>query len=155
MKFLLYRYRCGDCGVWFEHHEIAPSAYGEFLLRNDINNSERYLNGICDSTYEEVDEILRSETRIKALNDLDRAEILQLVFGIACDPDSNGARFDMERKPRCSHCGSRNIDYWEATEPPRYIDLEIPQVTHIKWDGLTRDEKFRAVSDELDRLKIF
>lgn len=154
MNYLVYRFQCRGCQHWFEHHQMSPSAYGEFLLRSETRRSERYLNGITDPVYQEVDDLLRFETRVRNRSDRERSEVLQSVFGVACDPDTDGDLFQMNLFPRCPDCGADDVETWEATEPPRVVDLEIPPVTHAAWNALSRAGKIEVLNGALDQRGI-
>jgi hypothetical protein len=151
MKFLIYRFQCGSCRHWFEHHQMTPVVYGEFLMRSETRRTERYLNAITDPVYEEVDRLLRFETRVGSRSERERAEILQSLFGVACDPDEDGGLFQMNLLPRCPDCGAEEIADYASTEPPRIVDLEIPHVTHDQWNALNQAEKLRVLENELQQ----
>lgn len=149
MNFLIYRYQCGSCQCWFEHYEMTPVVYGEFLMRSETRRAERYLNGLTDPVYEEVARLLRLETSVGSRSEMEQSDLLQTIFGVACDPDVDGGLFQMNLLPRCPDCGSEEIIHYVAAEPPRIVDLEIPHVTHHRWNALNQAEKLLVLENEL------
>lgn len=154
MRLLRYRYKCKDCHQWFEHHDIGPYTYGEFLLRSGGNGEERYLNGLTDPVFQEVELLLSSENGLKDSNALERADILHSAFGVACDPSSDGSLFQIGKQPCCPHCGSCKIEYWELIEPPQMVEKKILHVTHDAWNALSYLEKERALRNKLDEIGV-
>jgi len=139
MKLLNFNYVCKQCQHQFTAPEIDPTAYGEFLLRSP-SGEEVYLNAIEDDVYQEVDELLK-ELCGGGIGSVKRADLQRKVFGLSCDPDSKGFTYSMIQKPICPSCGSSQMSYWEATDPPEYIVRELKVATHIRWNRLSKEEK--------------
>jgi len=148
MKFHLFKYTCKNCGCQFKAPEIGFDAYGEFLLRSSSGETV-YINAMSDSTYQEVDQLMKKLPVNQGVSAVKLAEILRKIFGIACDIDSKGQLFSINTKPKCPSCGSNEMSYWEATEPPEYVDKEFPNVTHDKWQSMTDNEKLKLLSDSI------
>ena len=153
MKLQIFRYRCAACRKWFEAPEIREYAYGEFLLRS--NSGEiRYLNAILDGVFSEVDSLISLDSRVITFDKFRRAELLHDIFGLACDPDSTGGIFRICRNPRCPACELDSVAEWESTEPPRYIDIDVPEVSHLEWEELNDDEKNARIRRALNSLLL-
>ncbi|MDM5179209.1 hypothetical protein PO883_18595 [Massilia sp. DJPM01] len=147
MKLQLVNYTCGACQHQFDAPEIPGSDYGTFLLRTEANDELRYVDGIADPTFDEVDHLLQEEPAVAALPARKRTALLWAVYGpLACDPDSQGQAFHIGLKPRCPSCRTGTVTYWEFTEPARFIDIDVRPVSHAAWNGLTADEKQQRVA---------
>ena len=149
MRLQVYRYKCGACGDWFEAPEIGELAYGEFLLRSHAGEV-RYLNANLDKVFTEVDDLLGSDPRLCSFDQFQRADVLNEVFGVACDPDSTGGLFRVAAKPLCPKCNQCNISEWESTEPPCYVDVDVIEVAHSRWESLSEGEKQNRIREALD-----
>ena len=128
---------------------IRELAYGEFLLRSESGEA-RHLNANLDSTFTEVDQLIGNDSRASTLDQFKRADLLNDVFGVACDKDQHGNEFRIGLKALCTHCNRRNVIEWESVEPPKYIELDIASVTHETWSSFTVEEKQARVSAALD-----
>jgi hypothetical protein len=152
VKLHLFKYRCKHCHSTFKAPTILSSAYGEFLLRSEGRRTEAYLNAITDPVYREVDALVKAHSKVARMRSSEAADVLQKIFGVACDPDSDGTEFRIDRLPRCSSCGGEP-DYWEATESPEIVENELRPVTHERWNRMSAQEKGlvvdRAVTNRL------
>ncbi len=149
MRLQIYRFICGTCRKWFDSPQIGEIVYGEFLLRSESGET-RFLNAIDDRVFEEVDQILLDDYRVRSLDNFKRSDLLNEVIGIACDPDRTGNVFRIGKPTQCVHCGSGNIIGCESVEPVRCIEMEIPPVTHEKWNHLSNDEKRKQLSSSIN-----
>lgn len=148
MKFLLFKYTCKQCGTTYKAPELGPDSYGEFLMRSRSGETV-YLNAIADPIYTEVDGLLKKISSVAGLSSVERANIQRKVFGEACDTDSHGNRYSIAIRPKCESCGCCVPSYWEATEPPEYVDLEFSSVTHKEWFSLSEHEKVRRLENAI------
>lgn len=144
MRLQLFTYHCGACGRWFQAPEVGELAYGEFLLRSP-SGEMRCLNANLDDVFTEVEALLANDPQVRSLDAFRRADILNDVFGVACDPDSQGNEFRIGARQPCSHCGEHEIAEWESVEPPAYVDVNVPPVTHFRWQKLSQDEKLKRI----------
>ncbi|WDI42663.1 hypothetical protein [Bremerella sp. P1] len=114
----------------------------------------RYLNANLDPTFTEVDRLIGNDPRAESLDQFKRADVLNNVFGVACDKDSKGHDFHIGLKARCTHCKQRKIIVWESIEPPKYVEKEVPHVTHETWSALKESEKQSLISTALDKSSL-
>ena len=149
IRLQLYKYRCNHNQHEYEATAMPSFSHGKFLLRSEGRRSEAYLNAIEDPVYEEVDRILKKSPKTKGKDDIQLAAILRSVFSIACDPDIDGTFFKIGLPPRCPTCGSDEASYWEAFDPPKFLEKDIPHVTHKKWNTLSEKEKEDLVSSSI------
>lgn len=148
MRLHIFKFTCGNCGCEFKSPKMSFDTYGEFLLRSK-GGELAYLNAISDPVYQEVDDLLNQLPELQGKSALMLSEFLRKVFGVACDSDTQGNSFSIGGDPVCPSCGDRNISYWEATEPPEYLEQEWPPVTHVKWSSLSDSEKLNLLANEL------
>ncbi len=140
MKLHLYKYNCEQCGNKFKAPEISFDSYGEFLLRNS-SGEIKYVNAILDPVYDEVSTILKLMSTNQGKSEIELAEIQRMVFGASCDVNKGESEYRLNAKPVCPTCRSQEMSYWEATEPPEYIEQELNTVTHNKWNSLSAIDK--------------
>ncbi len=153
MKLQLVKFKCAKCAEIFKAPEIAFDSYGEFLLRSVVDAEEAYVNAIEDETYQEVNSMLKANARMAGKKPNTLAEMLRKTYGaIACDPDSAGQPFQIGRFPKCPSCDSQEMEYWEATEPPEFVEKEVRSVTHANWGLLSHAEKETKVDEVLSSM---
>ena len=116
MSLILYSFQCAGCSTVF----LAPGVsgdYGEFVMRSLRTRQPAYLNAIHDSVYSEVDELLEELGAYQGKKLLQRAEILQGIFGLACDSARDGSELRIGIMPRCPACSSDKMASWSPAEP--------------------------------------
>lgn len=145
MKWHLFRYTCLPYGHRFMAPELPAADYGTLLMRGESTREERLLKALEDPVYSEVDELLADRTMAGSMKPLARSRVLQAVFGVACDPDAGGGRFQIGLRPCCPVCGSCEMADWEATEPPEFVEKSAPDVTHHEWQALSAAERTTRV----------
>lgn len=155
MKLSLFDVVCAGCELTFKAPDIAPNAYGEFLLRSDGAGEARYLNALQDRTYVEVEALLRAEARVVALAPVRRAKLLQDVFGpVACDPDASGAPLRIGVNAGCPACGSQQRRSWDASSPLEFVEVDVPVVSHEEWSRLSVAQKSARVREATANILI-
>jgi len=153
MKMQLIKFKCGKCGSQFKAPDLGFNSYGEFLLRSIGNADEAYLNAMEDRAYQEVNALLKVSSKVSGKRPNEIAEILRKWFGlIACDPDRAGRPFQIGAFPKCTSCGSQEMDYWEATDPAEFVEKSLRPITHASWAALSDDEKEARVDSVLSQL---
>ncbi len=142
MKIRLHilKYTCGNCSRIYDVPSVLQNVYGEFLLRS-AQGREAYVFATDDDVFKYVSNFFRQYTITAKMHSLQRAKHVQAAFSITCDPDMDGSLFKIDRVPQCPYCGTAKPLYWEATEPPEFIEKDINLVTHKKWAHLTPFEK--------------
>ena len=141
MKLGIAKFTCGKCGNIFEAPQLSPEVYGDFLLRSE-NNFLAFVDAIEDQTFEEADSLVNANPHRRRLSEIERAKILHKIFGeLTCDPDPKGAAFVIGMPPTCPACGAQEIAAWDFKDPPESVDVEVPSVTHTRWNSLTPEEK--------------
>ncbi|MBZ9610920.1 hypothetical protein [Rheinheimera maricola] len=146
MKLQLFKFKCGQCGCQFKAPQIGSDSYGEFILRSVGNADEAYLDAMEDNTYQEVNSLLKSNLKMISKKPNELASILRKAYGvIACDLDKAGKPFFIGCFPKCPSCNMQEVEYWEATEPPEFIEKTICPVTHVAWSSLSDLEKQEKV----------
>lgn len=151
MKLQLFKYTCGRCGHSFEAPELPGNQYGLFLMRSEGKDTLALVNALDDTVFEEVDRLLSAIPGIEAKSDAERAMVLHAIFGICYDPDEDGSLFGIGTFPACSECSSREIAYWQASDPPIFVELSLPSVTHDKWKSLNTKSRLNLLREEMTR----
>lgn len=142
MKLVLYEYVYPlDCKITAP--EVLEYSYGEFLLRKRNSSGIRYLNALEDDVYHEVSEIIKEffpDVKFES------SDLLQIVFGpVACDPDIDGRPFEMNLWPHCENYNATEPVSWQMTDPPVFVDIEVPLVKHDLWNCLSPQGKRNRV----------
>jgi hypothetical protein len=151
MKLILTHYVCSKCSNEFDAPELPSGSYGDFLLRSAVGEIA-YLNGIEDPTYEEVSRLLARDPSAAILGPFERAGALQKVYGkVACDAGPSGAPFHIGANPKCPRCHCQEMASWMEKEPPEFVDLDVPIVTHEQWNLLSEHEKIERVRLATDK----
>lgn len=151
MKLQLVKYTCGSCGSVFDAPALTEGAYGEFLLWSREGRM-RYLNAFVDPTLKEVDNLLRDCKALEGSSPLERSKFLHRLYGrVACDPDVQGAPFDIDAYPPCPSCHSSKVISWEFKDPPEFVDVDVPIVTHHIWSSLLDGQKEELLCTELGK----
>jgi hypothetical protein len=151
MKLHLFEYECRPENRRFTAPEIV-GGYGVFLLRSEAEGHEAYVEALSDDAFAEAGRLVDESPRAGRLSEQRRAELTRAVFSVACDPAPDGTPYMIGRKPRCPFCGSHDVQFLHATEPPEFADLELPTVTHRKWASLSAEERRRLVDTALQRV---
>jgi hypothetical protein len=110
----------------------------------------KYVNAISDPVYKEVSQILKAIPANQGKSDIEIAETLDTVFGVSCDTAQGEREFVLNAPPCCPKCGSQDMSYWEATDPPEYSEQLLDTVTHNKWNCLSSTDKEKLVVQALN-----
>jgi hypothetical protein len=140
MHLQLFRYGCPECGDSFELPEVPDGSYGVFLMRSEGGHTIS-LNAVETPEYLEVGDLLKAHPKLTVLDDFRIADLLQKLFGIACDLAPDGTQYQINRDPICPVCGSKAGKSWESVEPPQYVRDELSRATHRLWNGLSAQGK--------------
>lgn len=153
MKMHMVNFICAECGNQFKAADLINASYGEFLLRSIGSADEVALDATGDRTYEEVNALVKANPRVNGKKPNAIASVLREIYGkVACDTDSFGKPFQIGAFPRCKHCGSQNMDYWEVSEPVEIVEKSVRPATHVAWVALAVAEKKQRVDEALEEL---
>jgi len=146
MELFLYIYKCKKCGVAFKVPD--SDTYGEFLMTSE-HGELVYLCAIKSDVYLAVGDMIDANPKLKNLDEMDRATILQEIFGIACDLASDGTRYQINNPPICPNCQSNKMTSWTPTYPPEFVDEPVKSATYVSWNKLTDEERSSLVDDAI------
>lgn len=146
MTLILYKFTCRN-GHEFEAAESSGD-YGVFVGRGTESQEPCVVQALSDPVYAEVDWMLRSIGAYDGRSENEQIDLLQSVFGVACDPAPDGTVLVLSRKPSCPSCGTREMASWE---PTRLYSGPTHQVTHQQWEQRTTSEKKELLSHYLTR----
>jgi hypothetical protein len=149
----VFRCECRNCGKQSEIYRFSDFEYGRRLLRTE--DGIDFGLEICykDKVFEEVEKMVDSfyeGVDIPNFRELKLAEYFDKVFGLTCDP-INGKKIDASKLPTCKYCGSSNKETFEY-QPPRFIDLEVPLITHDLWEQKSESEKQIIINSALEKV---
>lgn len=147
MKLQIFEYKCEPFGHEFHAPRLPFNSYGEFILRDEAGVSMAYLNAMEDSTYKEVEAILKGQPGVDRMTPNKRAELLRRVYGpVACDVSTDGRVLKIGQHPKCPECSSSTMRSWQEVQPAEFVELDIPSVTHALWQSLTEGQKVARIS---------
>ncbi len=135
-KLGLTNYKCAHCEHAYKAVGLGDFCYGEFILQSN-GGAERYLDALSDTTYGEVDEMLKAHPLLAENSALQIAKLLQSIYGaVACDPDDEGNCLIVGNPPKCPNCAAQVVVSWDATDPMEFSEVETMLVTHRLWNSL-------------------
>jgi len=111
--------------------------------RTPVNEFAEF-NSWEDPTFDQVENIVYA--LIPAIKG--RAGALGHVLGLACDPSPSGYIYSFIGKIWCPICSSDEVKYG-PDDPPVIETIEVPQVTHERWNKLSDEEKGDRIKDGL------
>lgn len=145
MKLVLYTYIYASAGCKIKAPQVLEYSYGEFLLRKRNGSAIRYLNALEDNAYGEVKKIVRENF---SDDKFELTDLVQIAFGpAACDADTDGKPFEMNLWPYCENCKNEQPSSWQMTDPPEFVEMNIPSVEHYLWNSLNLDQRKTRVLD--------
>lgn len=153
MELVNYFYECKNCGTGFKSPELGGNRYGDFLMRNEAGKIV-YLNSFDTPVFDEFSKIFHQNIQIinRDISDIEKADIFQEIFSVACDLASDNTPYKIARDPACPSCGKINIDHWREINPPEFIEIDIKPVTHNTWNKLSQAEKESLVDQAIKKI---
>ncbi|MCX7122036.1 MAG: hypothetical protein NTZ67_09760 [Gammaproteobacteria bacterium] len=148
MKLHLYYYECNNCKNIFKSPQLSGNPYGEFLMRSTAGDIV-YLDSFKDKVFDEIETFFKKTAKA---DQLQNTAFFQEIFSVVCDVDYDGFVYRIRQKPPCPKCGKINIGHWGPTNPPEIIDVDVPIVTHEKWNKLSESEKKSRINDAIEKL---
>lgn len=149
----VFRCECKSCGKQSDTYRFSDFEYGRRLLRTEDGIDFGLVICYEDKVFEEVGKMVDSfckEMNFPKFRELKLAEYFDKVFGLTCDP-INGKKIDASKLPTCKYCGSSNHETFEY-QPPRFIDLEVPVITHDLWEEKSESEKETIINSALEKI---
>lgn len=132
----------------FEAVGTGAGSYGEFVMYGAaIKAGPAYLFALEDPVYREVSALIDELPETRGRSELQRADLLQEVFGVACDPAPDGSRYKIGFPP-CPTCGTHKLDTWSVLDA--YNGPVLP-VTHQAWNAASKAQKTAWLKDALAR----
>ena len=145
MSLTVFRFVC-ERGHEFEAPD-ASGTYGEFVMRGEKSTEPGLFQAVENSAYAEVEALLYELGAFRGLAETQQLDLLQDLFGVACDPAPDGTRFRIGRKAPCPVCGTREMSSWEPVGP--YCG-SFHRVTQSEWSLLSKQEKMALLAGSLD-----
>jgi DNA-directed RNA polymerase subunit RPC12/RpoP len=145
IRLQMFEYSCGSCGRGFSAPELVAGDY--LLLRSEGVGSLALVPTVDNAVLDEVDRLVQELPVIRGRSDLQVGGATQEALSAVFDPDEDGSRFVVGGRPRCPHCGWREPSGWRASEPPEFVDVDVPLAAHTGWDNLGSGEKQSRIAD--------
>ena len=151
MKLQNYKYVCKSCAKTFKSANLSENHYAEFLMRTKTGKMA-YLFAIGDEVFSKIKHQFESMPKLKNIDTLARVTILHQIFCITCDLANDGTEYKIGGKPICPKCGSNKMYSWESIYPPEMVEMNVPHVTHDRWNKLTDAEKKSKIEEAVERV---
>ena len=148
-KFIVLHLNCPECRYMGETHRLAGDTYGILLGRTSGNQLTVFDTWKDTHFFDELSR-LRSTLMPKAVEPM-LSDCFRKVIGRVCDPSPSGENYDFTGKILCPNCKSSNVMHY-ADEPFRFAEINIPNISHKKWNTFNDDEKAIFMMKELDQL---
>jgi hypothetical protein len=123
--------------------------HGQLLLRSLGIGSLAYADAVSDTVFAQLREILSGFPTFVQLHELERGSLVRELFGPTCDPDPDGTLYAVDRNPCCKYCQDCNVRLAEVVEPPEFVDIEVPHVSHDRWNSIARPDQTAIIEQAL------
>lgn len=142
--------KCINCKRENEFFYLSDFSYGERLVLFDNGMKYAYINLLEDSIYsdfiDEVKAILNSHQ--KEISDSELQNIINHVFGVACDKiQGSGVDFVMSHK-KCTYCAAEDFEDL-MVEPEKILYIDVPNVTHEAWKDMCEEKRIQLIEKSL------
>lgn len=145
-RLRIYQWTCQN-DHRFDAPYLGDFAYGEFIARSP-GGAIAFVDTFADPVWDEVAALVdEASPRNPRIDESDRAQMVQLAYGLTLDPDPTGPfRID---EVRCPVCGAE-AQPSSPSEPARWLD-HISPPTHDAWTRLHVEDKRRLVAESARR----
>ena len=130
---------CAQCGLRFE--TLGLRGDDRPFIYDDGKGTLQYLDPFSDPVWREARALMESAIG-GPVADFDQAAVFHRLMAETVDPPEGGAPFGSawEQSP-CPRCGSRKRKAFGPIEPPQFRSMDLPAVSHSRWNALAPDEK--------------
>ena len=142
--------KCINCKRENEFLYLSDFSYGERLVL--FNNGMNYasINLLEDSIYsdfiDKVKAVLNSLQ--KEVSDGELQNIINHVFGVACDKiQGSDVDFVMSHK-KCTYCATEDFEDL-MVEPETILYIDVPNVTHEAWKDMCEGKRIQLIEKTL------
>lgn len=138
--------KCINCKRENEFFYLSDFSYGERLVLFDNGMKYAYINLLEDSIYsdfiDKVKVILNSLQ--KEISDSELQNIINHVFGVACDKiQGSDVDFVMSHK-KCTYCATEGFEDL-MVEPEKILYIDVPNVTHESWKDMCEGKRMQLI----------
>jgi hypothetical protein len=138
-------FTCGECRTILRAPVPVVADYGTLTYRSEGRGTLAIVNALEDPTFDEISHLTEQLQEVAAATARERGAAIQWVFGATADYDIDGSRFGVDFPPRCPNCESNNVVDFTVIEPPEFVDVELPLLSHDHWSGLDEPDKMTDV----------
>ena len=145
--------RCKKCHAPKAFLYLSDFSYGQRLVFINGATEYAFINLIEDEVYNEfkdmVKEVLKEENAEVSEEKIN--EIVNLIFGEACDC-INGYAVDFNKSQKqCTKCGSVEFER-NMIEPESLVEIQAYLITHTSWKSKSESEKKEMLRNKLKSL---
>lgn len=146
--------RCAECKHKNDFIYISDFSYGERLVLYNKGTKYAYINLIEDKVYNDFIDTVKYVYKKSntLLSDEEIQVIVNKIFKITCDK-INGKEINFDEKRKCDKCGNDKFEGM-LVEPEAIIEVDIPQITHVKWNKLPNDKKMELLIDTMKKEQL-
>jgi hypothetical protein len=145
IRLQLFDYTCGNCGRTYSAPEMTNADY--LLLRSAGAGSLAVVPTVDNEVLDEVDRLVHELPLVQGRSDYQVGGATQSALSVVFDPDEDGSKFVVGGRPRCPHCGWSEPSAWRASDPPKFVEADVPLAAHAGWDALELVEKQNRIAD--------
>ena len=150
-KLIVARGKCSTCGFERILYFTPDNTYGERIVSTKDGKYCAYADLFNENVIQELEKyciniFLAKGTNVST-NKLKR--MVTNIYGITCD-NINGEQIDTLPNGRCTNCLEGRLE--ENKEfGEKLMEIEVPNITHYKWEILDEEMRNKEVNRELIR----
>jgi hypothetical protein len=148
VRLQVFQNRCAVCALEFETLEQTED-YGVVLYRNRAGVMQ-FLDSATDSVWREVSNLVDVVTSDRAVRQSERARLFHRALARTLDSPPGGAFRSAWETSECPRCGSTTRAFFGPVEPPQFRTVDLDEVSHTRWQHLTKAQKLAEVRDAVD-----
>lgn len=142
--------RCASCKKENEFFYLSDYAYGERLVLLDNGIKYAYINLLENEIYDDFINKIKIVLKLhqKEVIDKELNKIIDKIFGMACD-EVQGCNIDFGNvHKKCIYCAKEEFEEL-LIEPEKIVYIDIPSVTHKKWENMDEETKIQLIEKRL------
>lgn len=151
IRLQLFDYQCGNCDRMYSAPELVNGDL--LLLRSAGAGSLAVVPTVDNAVLDEVDRLVHELPLVNGRSDFEVGGATQDALSVVFDPDADGSKFVVGGRARCPHCRWSEPSASRASDPPEFVEADVPLAAHAGWDALGVAEKqdriAEAVADAL------
>ena len=125
---------------------LSDFSYGERLVLFDNGMKYAYINLLEDRTYNDfIDKVKTSlSSHKKEILDNELQNIINHMFGIACDKIQGSDVDFVNNHKKCIYCATEEFEDL-MVEPEKILYIDVPNVTHELWKDMCEGKRMQLI----------